>query len=80
MEGNHGETLPRTIPQEQDAQGKANEDPKESQVNQLCLRRFSNLLFCYGKYVDAPKLKKTNYTISFERQNWFCKYFLRPFQ
>ena len=31
--GYHGQTLPWPVPQEQDAQGEADEDPKEPKVN-----------------------------------------------
>ena len=35
VEGNHGETLPGSVPQEQDPQGKAHEDPEEPKVNRV---------------------------------------------
>ena len=33
--GYHGQTLPWPVPQEQDAQGEADEDPKEPKVNRV---------------------------------------------
>ena len=35
MAGHHGQTLPWAVPQEQDAQGEAHEDPKEPKVNHV---------------------------------------------
>ena len=35
VEGHHGQALPRPVPQEQDPQGQAHEDPKEPKVNRV---------------------------------------------
>ena len=61
----HGQTLPWPVPQEQDAQGEADEDPKEPKVNRV---HISYLCF-----------KNNCLNLMFLRPSLLCKYFSAAF-
>ena len=68
MAGHHGQTLPWPVPQEQDAEGKADEDPKEPKVN---------FILVFRKCKATEQMSNSN--LMFFRQSLLCKYFSATF-